>query len=751
MPYLYDPSQSINMLQSGLGQGLSQRTQFGYNVHAQKEKEWQQLKADQKAFNQTIGQQFAKLGTLAQGGDPENPGVLGQGYFNTKLAGWAQKKRNDILGEAVEKQNSAASIIDSVVEQKTAPATAPATATTAPVTGAGDGIMNLPDYPHTGAGGDTVQNLLAATGNATQIVGGQVTAGAGYVPPASPSSVTSANAKVNEATAHAKAMAQQFGPDSDQAIEARSNAALAVKAASGAQDEQDLRDLQKRGGAAAIYSDGKTDINLVENPVTGQPELVATIAGESFAIDAQTAQVISGLIKDHEGLTNTRIAREATIRRYEDSRHATEMEKTINGSVNNAYWEGYPKSRLSDESVAAIESLRSMFPNISQGQLKQIIQDFETLEYDAMTSGATDSLDMFGLNEHVFEGVSNSIRESIKHNQDDAKERSKLATTEYDAHVEKLSALQEELDEALLSYGEGSPEANAILNEIANEKRHGLELNSHKNYVQNDMDRYNHEYVGRWRDEYPTRDLTYFAGRMDSGSPVRNIVESTLIEQGFYNPEDGSFNFIEGDTDSLMRLIPFFQKKASDLGWTISAGSQEESDAMEQMWMFHLQNIGADVNPERVIELQQGLEDAALNADMLRQERIETGQTTPTTAPATTPATTPTTAQEPTPSTQPPPYVPQDLDSLDNEIREVTGLTDVSLFDRVEHLANYAINNLGLRPDEADQWAYEILISFGVDDGKEEDATRGTGAAVTGNLSIPTGTAQKYGTKNVQY
>ena len=38
MPYLYDPSQSLNMMQSGLEQGLSQRTQFGYNVHAQKEK-----------------------------------------------------------------------------------------------------------------------------------------------------------------------------------------------------------------------------------------------------------------------------------------------------------------------------------------------------------------------------------------------------------------------------------------------------------------------------------------------------------------------------------------------------------------------------------------------------------------------------------------------------------------------------------------------------------------------------------------
>ena len=147
MPYLYDPSQSINMMQSGLEQGLGQRTQFGYNVYAQKEKEWQQLKAEQKQFNQTIGQQFAKAGTLAQGGDPENPGVLGQGYFNTKAGGIFQKMRNDSLKKAFEEQqgNTAAGAIENAISSSmshitgfgpgtpppSATATAPAPATTA--------------------------------------------------------------------------------------------------------------------------------------------------------------------------------------------------------------------------------------------------------------------------------------------------------------------------------------------------------------------------------------------------------------------------------------------------------------------------------------------------------------------------------------------------------------------------------------------------------------------------------------------
>ena len=108
MPFLYDSASDMNMLQSGLySPDYSARNRNAGQVQQQIQAEFAQNEAAWQSVGTMVGGVAGRAGTAAAGGNPNDPGSLGQGYFNTKASSYFQTQRNDALKAELAKQNIA--------------------------------------------------------------------------------------------------------------------------------------------------------------------------------------------------------------------------------------------------------------------------------------------------------------------------------------------------------------------------------------------------------------------------------------------------------------------------------------------------------------------------------------------------------------------------------------------------------------------------------------------------------------------
>ena len=75
----------------------------------------------------------------------------------------------------------------------------------------------------------------------------------------------------------------------------------------------------KSGSANTIYSHGDTSMHIIENPVTGLPEVMMKMGDEVFPVDQQTAEMIVGKLRENEALTDRMVKREMLFREYEQN------------------------------------------------------------------------------------------------------------------------------------------------------------------------------------------------------------------------------------------------------------------------------------------------------------------------------------------------------------------------------------------------------------------------------------------------
>ena len=670
MPYLYDPSQSINMMQSGLEQGLGQRTQFGYNVYAQKEKEWQQLKAEQKQFNQTIGQQFAKAGTLAQGGDPENPGVLGQGYFNTKAGGIFQKMRNDSLKKAFEEQqgNTAAGAIENAISSSmshitgfgpgtpppSATATAPAPATTA-----------APAVP------DTTALLRAATANATQIQNNQVTAGPGVRsgsstsaftglpttplggsqqtvdPNASafaglpttpsptigmqPTSTASAESSVRDASQHLQTMIKEHGADSPEAAEAREQLNNAIRNKENASDQDVLRNMNKSGSANTIYSHGDTSMHIIENPVTGLPEVMMKMGDEVFPVDQQTAEMIVGKLRENEALTDRMVKREMLFREYEQNIFNADLRRVASETMNRSKVDAFVAQlenpflkrdlQLSDDEYEsfkeiwkdAVAQIEPFLQHMTPGEVEAHLNDLMSMATDSQAIGAaTDhavrsySQRLHNYNRNKVSKLTDLLRDSDSTIND--------LTRDLESYNEEVDSLELEYEEAYAQHKEDEdlydPPSRTALDKAIEKRDKANELlqkeNHNKSLLIQREKRASASLNGVYDYRYGQQNI--YGTRIEPASPSYHIARSVLLGS-FYDPKTGDIDvdalnkMPSNELENVLRAMHNHAISASS-GWTDS-GLFDETAA--NYWAQALQLVGLEPQrlSEMILELQQ--------------------------------------------------------------------------------------------------------------------------------------------------
>ena len=112
MPFLYDPSRDINMLQSTVSQGMQQRQQYGQQAFTHS---LNRMNATTQAWNTiggAIGTTAAKYGTYLAGGDPNDPTKFGQGWLNTKLGIKVDNAIKAKNAELLKQQNAAAAVLE---------------------------------------------------------------------------------------------------------------------------------------------------------------------------------------------------------------------------------------------------------------------------------------------------------------------------------------------------------------------------------------------------------------------------------------------------------------------------------------------------------------------------------------------------------------------------------------------------------------------------------------------------------------
>ena len=527
---------------------------------------------------------------------------LGQ-YAGTALKGIAAANVAGLMGGGKGDGGTAAAAGPGYTPPQLLPETVTA-GPTGPISGGASTVLPTPSTQAATtamAGNIPVANAAAQTAGAAQAAGAAVQA--------TQAGVATATQAVQAAQADHSAAVKNHGAGSPQAQAAQTrvtnaqiDATEAVRAHQGSVGNAGMAAARVSGNATALYDNGSTAVNLVNH--MGQPVLVATVGGQTFEIDDATADSITGLTTNHENLTNSQLKRNMVMEEYERAKYDRAMQQQLNQGMNEFIYQTWmedPYNKRNENWEAAeaqLTAMRPMLKYMDPGEFMQVIEDIT--EVMKMGDPDTAKSQQEQVRETLSDRMKGFINGKIKDNGYTLK-HSRTVMDEINADiVETTSELAEARKKAAVRKEDTNPVIQAL-------EKHLEDLAARTTMVKGDMGAaearrsiLQSDLMAMYEPGLGTDNLLAFADDFSDHGPVGNIVKSVLMSVGLYDPVTKTIDAEKlaglGEED-LLQLIPHFSSKARDLGW---ASTPEVDD----MWLQHLQQIGAEVDPQRVADIK---------------------------------------------------------------------------------------------------------------------------------------------------